>query len=233
MKLRLIYKPIGKALEYIPDGYALNIYNGCIHGCTYGYCSRYRKDFHTNVFLAKKFNFKDLEDDCKQLSGQKVFLSFTSDAFQDLENEITIEVLEMFLKYNIIPVICTKGYVNDNILHILSEFEKCYFGMTLTLKNTYIIEPNAMPYNQRFNQLCEAKFRYALNTWVSLEPIINCQETIEIINETHTFIDHYKLGALNYSKDKPDYKKWLPEIIKTLNNLNCDYYIKESLKKYL
>ena len=33
--MQAIYKPKGRALEYAPDGLALNIYDSCPHGCTY------------------------------------------------------------------------------------------------------------------------------------------------------------------------------------------------------
>jgi len=73
-----------------------------------------------------------------------------------------------------------------------------------------------------------------ITTWVSLEPVIDPAESIEIIRQTHTFVDLFKVGKLNYHPrgKEIDWRKFLQECIATLKQYGCQYYIKKDLRRY-
>lgn len=74
-----------------------------------------------------------------------------------------------------------------------------------------------------------------IETWVSLEPVVDSEETIKIIKETHNFVDLYKVGTLNYHKraKEIDWEKFAKDVVETLKNYNTNHYVKDDLKKIL
>ncbi len=74
-----------------------------------------------------------------------------------------------------------------------------------------------------------------IGTWVSLEPVIEPEQTLGIVELTHEFVDIYKVGTLNYHSGKNliNWREFALRIKEILNKYNCDYYIKNDLQKYL
>jgi DNA repair photolyase len=73
-----------------------------------------------------------------------------------------------------------------------------------------------------------------IKTWVSLEPVLNPETSLQIIRETHTFVDKFKVGLLNYHPlaKTIDWIKFRANVVNLLDNLHCNYYIKNDLKNY-
>lgn len=238
----VIYKPKGKAGEY--GEYALNHYIGCNHGCTYCYAPnvlhKTKEDFK-NVY-ARKNILELVKKEVHLYSGKKVFLSFVSDPYPEIENElkITRSILELFYENKVIPIILTKSKYATNDIDILIKMHKAEFGMTMTfsiLSPSYSLslkyEPKAASPIERYFIL-ERAFLLGIKTWVSLEPVIDPIETLQIINETHGIVDKYKVGKLNYSKDnKIDWEKFTNQAIEKFTKYGKQYLIKDSLKKYI
>jgi hypothetical protein len=58
---------------------------------------------------------------------------------------------------------------------------------------------------------------------------------LEIVRKTHKFVDIFKVGTLNYHPHAKtiDWHKFAITVINLLDELDCDYYLKEDLRKWL
>jgi len=72
-------------------------------------------------------------------------------------------------------------------------------------------------------------------TWVSLEPVLDPDETMEIICRTADAVDEFKVGVLNYHPRarEIDWYRFAREVVGLLESLGKKYYIKQDLRKYL
>jgi hypothetical protein len=72
-------------------------------------------------------------------------------------------------------------------------------------------------------------------TWVSLEPTIDCDSSLQIVKETHEFVDLYKIGRANYLPitRSTDWKDYTLRMIDLCQALGARHYIKRDLQPYL
>ena len=97
-----IYEPKGAAREYSP--LSLNYIKGCSHGCSYCYVPRMMKRFnknylHSDTYITERNNLlKSIEASCKRFknSDDQVFLSFTTDAYSQVNIDTGITRLNPF-----------------------------------------------------------------------------------------------------------------------------------------
>ena len=111
------------------------------------------------------------------------------------------------------------------------------FAATLTFldeQKSLKWEPKAAIPEERIEALRKAH-ELGITTWVSLEPVIEPAESIKIIRQTHSFVDLFKVGLLNYHPrgKEIDWHKFLQECIATLKQYGCQYYIKKDLRRYI
>jgi hypothetical protein len=113
--------------------------------------------------------------------------------------------------------------------------DKCSFGTTLVLasqEDADFWEPNAPSIADRIEAL-KAAHEKGIKTWVSMEPVIDPAQAIRLVKELHPFVDHWKVGKLNYNKGVSDKVDWLgfrAEITSLFDSLGTDYYLKNSLR---
>jgi DNA repair photolyase len=238
-KMKVIYEPKGAAREYA--AFAANLYRGCGHGCTYCYAPKVlrmkREEFHKapmpreGVLGVLK---KELETG--QYKGKQILLSFTSDPYQLIEfkHKVTMQAFELFTEHDVHWNVLTKSHLAERDFHMYREGDA--FGMTLTRckrADSGLLEPNATTPGQRALTLSEAH-SMGIRTWVSLEPVISEKDVFAIIDHTHEFVDHYKVGKLNYSKDGGhDWAPFTYKVIEKFQKLEKSYYIKKSLQQYV
>lgn len=241
MNLKVIYKPQGRAGEY--SEYALNIYTGCDFACEYCFnpliLKKNRESFYSEIKERKDF-LLNVEKDCVKLQGltEKVLLCFTCDPYNslDLETQTTRKVIELFKKYNINFQILTKS--GDRAKRDFDLYKKGdAFASTLTFvseEKSLKWEKNAPLPNNRIETLKYAH-DLGIETWVSLEPVIDPEETLKLIELTHEFVDFYKVGTINYNdiKNQINWKEFGLKAIDLLEKYNKKYYIKNDLQKYL
>jgi hypothetical protein len=168
-----------------------------------------------------------------------VLLSFACDPYQPIEEElkITQKCLELFVQFGVPVQILTKGCklaVRDFDLLAHSSYNR--YAVTLTHTDDEVlsrIEPGASTYQERLSSLRLAK-ELGISTWVSLEPVIDFNETYKIIEDTKEFVDHYKVGKLNHDPyaDKLDWRDFKEEVIYRLAKTGKSYYLKEDLRKF-
>ena len=243
--MKIIYTPGGRAREYSP--LALNYYLGCNHGCDY--CFNKMRTFFTNPpHLVKNWQ-KKVAADAATLAGKhdQVLLSFCSDPYctAEMTQHITRQVLEIFLQHRIPTAVLTKGGLNCmKDLELFQAFgKKIKIGATLTCTNkthSLYYEPGAAEPADRFEML-KVLHDNGVRNWASIEPPINLQQALDIIDITHEYVDEYKVGKLNgynLAKNNPfNYNthpnRWinfLHDVVAKLRSYNKKFYIKQDLR---
>lgn len=241
----VIYEPKGRAKEY--SELALNIFDGCLHNCLYCWVPLMpgrSKKFHEKVEVRKDILF-NIERDCKKLEGDKrqILLCFTCDPYPIVGSEVTREALLMLEKYKMQATILTKsGERSMRDFDILKRNGWSY-GTSLCSLNAEFLkqyEPNAAPPEERMDALVEAQ-SLGIKTWVSVEPVLDPIEAIDLVDAYSTFVDHWKIGKLNHSRgdeklkaieEGTDWAQFLEDVKHILDLHDCDYYIKKDLARF-
>lgn len=241
--MKVIYHPKGKAGEYAD--WALNLFTGCQHGCVYCYAPTVlhkTKEEFQKVEPRKGILFH-LENDVKyicthpELSAETVFLCFSCDPYPPEDRyQITRHAIRILHGAGINVMILTKG--GDRAVRDLDLLtNKDQFGVTLTCLDdaeSLKWELGAALPGERMMSLCIAHNK-RIKTWVSLEPVLNPEVTLDIIRQTHTYVDMYKVGILNYHPltQTINWPKFGREVVDLLESLGKKYYIKQDLQAYL
>lgn len=230
--MKPIYKPSGKAKEY--GEYALNIYTGCSHSCTYCFAPKVlRRDkevFHSNIQPRTdiiKATARQLE--VERITGKTIHLCFTCDAYPTgFENAPTRAIIKLLKNSGNHIQILTKGKGNRDF-DLLNEND--WYGITYSCDDNIAKteEPNAILPSERLKYLQEAKER-GIKTWVSFEPVLDADAVLECIRKHHRLFDKIKIGKLNYQPSEIDWKEFGCKVETLCKELGVDYYIKESLK---
>ena len=110
------------------------------------------------------------------------------------------------------------------------------FATTLTYLmddgKTLEIEPQAALPSDRIQAIRDAKGR-GITTWVSLEPVLDPDESLALIDRTYEFVDLYKIGKLNHKNNDTDWRSFGMKAIELCRQFNKPYYVKADLAKYL
>ncbi len=235
--MQVIYRPSGRAREF--SLLAINHYRGCSHGCTYCWVPEvtHNPDFYTKQ-SAKKDVLLHLRKDALRIAGtdERVLLCFSCDPYQLLNDELNLtrEVLKILRANNIPFQVLTKGG-----MRAVPDFDLYgpydAFATTLTFLDEDMsreMEPGAaLPENRiRAIELARQK---GIETWVSLEPVIDAKQSLEIIKRTHEFVDLYKIGKLNHRQSTINWRRFGMKAIALCRRLNTDYYVKNDLAQYL
>jgi DNA repair photolyase len=207
--MRAIYQTSGRAREY--SFLAANLYKGCPHGCGYCYVPDIlhveKEDFRSDAWNRPRDGIlEQLEKDAKVHAGTniRILLCFACDPYPaDRDAFTTRKAIEIFNQYDIPFTILTKGGLVAARDFDLYKFSDA-FSVTLTTTDEderKIIEPGASAVADRIETLKEAHGR-EIFTWVSIEPAFDADRAVRIIEKTHKFTDHYKIGWLNHCKAK-------------------------------
>lgn len=236
-----IYEPAGRAREYSP--LALNYFKGCDHGCKYCYVpnilGRFNAKYqHENVISPTEF--KQLEQSAKKMQGidKQILLSFTGDPYCHAENGETRKVLEILNFYGHKVAILTKNpekAIKDIDL-FLAFGERIKIGSTLTFRNendSLQWESGAATPDSRINGL-KLFSEHGVKTWASFEPVIYPNQSLQLLIDVVSFIDHVKIGKINNYKglDKQiDWTKFIFDAVRILreSNMNDRFYVKKDL----
>ena len=234
----MIYEPKGKAREYSP--LAINLYKGCGHKCVYCYVPNAikitREEFDNNVRVKANVT-KEILKAVKKHTGtdKQVLMSFSTDPYNKLNEtmNLTRVALNLFREYRIPVAILSKaGTKVLRDLDVIKTFGKhIKVGASLTLTNdndSRKWEREAALPGDRFNMLKTFK-ENGVRTWASLEPVIDPEQTLEIIDLTHSYVDEYQVGKLNHLKNKIDWNTFCHSVVKKLLAYGKDFYVKKDL----
>lgn len=237
-----IYAPAGQAGEYSP--LAANPYRGCGHGCVYCYVPNVlrmeRKEFDAGAIPRHDF-LVNLQKDARKYEAagitEQVMLSFTTDPYHPGDNTLTRDTLLVLQKHGMGICTLTKG--GKRALRDLDLFrpKRDAFASTLTSldpKFSKKWERNAALPADRIATL--RQFHDAgIFTWVSLEPTLDIEASLEIVSATHEFVDLFKIGRVNYlpMTRTTDWESYTVRMIALCKKLGAKTYVKKDLQPYL
>lgn len=161
--------------------YAVNPYLGCEHGCVYCYARFMLKMGHMGdewgSFVDVKVNALDrLRVEAPRRKRGVVLLSSVTDPYQPIERkyELTRGALRVLLEYQFPVDILTKSDLVLRDLDILSRFDNCEVGLTITTINDEVrsaFEPRASPVQNRLTTLRKLADS-EIGTYVFLGPML-------------------------------------------------------------
>lgn len=237
-----IYAPRGQAGEYAP--LAANPYRGCGHQCRYCYVplvvKMKRPEFDAGANERTEF-LKNLIKDARkyQVAGihEQVMLSFTTDPYHPGNTTLTRKTLEVLREHGLGFCTLTKG--GTRALRDIDLFrpDRDAFASTLTsLDDAFSLKweaAAALP-EDRIAALREFHGQ-GIFTWVSLEPTLDLESSLAIIERTHQFVDLFKIGRVNYlpMTKTTDWETYTHRMIELCERLNVRHYVKKDLQKYL
>lgn len=238
----IIYAPKGQAGEY--SKLATNPYRGCGHKCVYCYVPSVlrmsREEFDSGAVLRDNYFPQLLRDAQKyQAAGitEQVMLSFTTDPYHPGDTKPTRAVLHLLRDHGLAFCTLTKG--GARAIRDLDLFRpgRDAFASTLTTLSDSVSlkwERNAALPADRLATL-KTFHDAGIYTWVSLEPVYDVDATLEIIRQTHNFVDLYKVGRINYSglTKTIDWRDFTARVVELFDELGNDHYIKQDLQPYL
>ena len=238
--MRAIYEPRGRALEYSP--LACNLYTGCAHGCKYCYApnslKKKRDEFHADV-RPRKGILEAVEKDCKRMKGDPrlILLCFHCDPYppEGTCEDVTRPALELMEWHKMKVQVLTKGgerAIRD--FDILARNKGWAFGSTIIFASEELRlkwEPFAASLGSRVKAVVEAQ-RRGVPTWVSVEPVVDANQALEVIVTLVNHVDLWKLGKLNHDPEREaqtDWVRYLAEVERLLKGR--EYVVKKDLLK--
>jgi DNA repair photolyase len=240
----IIYAPRGQAGEYAP--LATNPYRGCGNGCAYCYVPGVlfmpRPEFDAGAIPRADFLGALDKDAAKYrragIALGQVMLSFTTDPYHPTDTSLTRQVLERLIEHGFGMCTLTKGGTRAFRDLDLFRPERDAFASTLTsLDDRFSLkwERNAALPGDRIAAL--KKFHEAgIFTWVSLEPTLDVDSSLSIVEATHEFVDLFKIGRANYVPTITKVVDWCSYTLRMLDlvqRIGCKFYFKKDLQPYL
>lgn len=238
-----IYAPAGQAGEYAP--LAANPYRGCGHGCKYCYVPLVTK-MKRNEFDAGAKGREDYLDhlakDAKkyQAAGitEQVLFSFTTDVYSPFDRSLTRPSLQIVQEHGMGICVLTKGGSRalDDI-DLYRPDRDCFASTLTSLDDAFSLkwEPTAALPGDRTATL-RAFHERGIFTWVSLEPTLDVDSSLAIVEATHEFVDLYKIGRANYCGELTKTTNWMDythRMIALCEKLGVAHYIKRDLQPFL
>jgi DNA repair photolyase len=171
-------------------------------------------------------------------SREQVMLSFTSDPYHPFDNRPTRETIQIIQAAGLGVCTLTKG--GKRALRDIELFRpgRDAFASTLTSLDPAFSrkwERGAALPDDRLAAL-RAFHGRGIYTWVSLEPTLDCNSSLAIVEATNTFVDLYKVGRANYCGEltkTTDWRDYTVRMVELLNRLGKAHYIKHDLQPYL
>jgi len=237
--MKAIYQPKGKAREYSP--FALNLYNGCDHRCTYCYVPAIQRKTvkEYSVVAAKKDILEKLTHDlANNKIREQVLMSFSGDPFcaAEVKERIMIRALELLSAAKVPVAVLTKGGKRAmSAFDVFRTFgERIKVGATIVLIDEDMattFEPGAASIRERIATLGILR-EAGIRTWISMEPVIYPDQAIQVILETLGVCDEYRIGKINYNPElgKDVDLKFVKDAIRILRDAGKAFYIKKSLQ---
>lgn len=242
-KGKAIYNPSGKAGEY--SYWACNFYVGCSNGCTYCYLKKGRgaailggdvptlkKCFKDENHALEVFQ-KELKQNLPELQTHGLFFSFTTDPMLPRTIDLTMDAVMLCVAHDIPVKILTKtafdiGWFRAHFEPVHNDV-KGRIAVGFTLSGHDELELYASTNAERIKAM-KILHNAGFKTFASIEPIIDLNASMEMIQKTIGFCDLYKVGL--ESGKKPN-AFMLLNFVNVLAVLDAKFYLKESITKLL
>ena len=237
--MSLIYEPRGKAREYSP--LALNIYSGgCDHGCMYCYCAGMQRAFGRTWNLdAQPRDLSGLGREAAKAKRQ-ILLCFVGDPYCRAEtiHRKTREALGVLASARCSVAILTKGgkrCLEDVDIFRVWPDGRIKVGATLTFLDpvrSAEIEPGAASPQERLAVLDQLHGQ-GVQTWASIEPVIDPVESLAMIRASVACVDAYKVGKLNHAASKTDWRSFGMAAVDLIRAAGKRVYVKADLRPFM
>jgi len=196
--------------DFLPFDWDLNIYRGCEHKCQYCFAVYSHKYMDSDNFFDEIYVKKNIVE-CfeKQISSKRwkrniVNIGGVTDSYQPAEKQYKImpEILKLCIKYKVPISLSTKSKLILRDFDLFAELATLVpvdIACTITAVNENIrklIEPNASPTKDRFNNLKEFS-KTKVNTGIFIMPII--PELTDSYNNLNALYRLAKENNVNYS----------------------------------
>jgi len=241
---KIIYQPSGKAAEY--SHFAANFYLGCSNGCHYCYNNqgitsgvlgglevRLKKslvDVKTaeQIFLAELAKWRDAI-----IKDGGLHFNFVSDPCLPETIDLNWKCINYALLQKVPCQVLTKRADwlggHPEVQKALEHKQLIRVGFSLT--GCDALEPLASPNLERIQAMRELH-NAGISTWASIEPIIDPQKSLQMIQLSIDCCDHYKIGILSGKKTYGP--REIREFVNEVNALNPrSVYWKKSLIDYI
>jgi DNA repair photolyase len=239
-----IYTPTGRALEYAP--LAANMYKGCSHCCRYCYVpgashGKLSREEFDAAAIPRPGWLDRLRKNAKKLQAagitEQVVLCFSTDAYNPSNTSLTRPTIEILIEHGLAFCVLTKGGSRALVDIDLYRPERDCFAATLTSLNAAFSlkwEPRAALPDDRIATL-KTFHDKGIFTWVSLEPVLDVESSLKIVEETHEYVDLYKIGRANYlpSTTTTNWRNYTLRMVDLCQQLGVKHYIKRDLQQYL
>lgn len=239
----VIYPPTGLAGEYAP--LATNPYVGCGHACAYCYVplvsKQPRAEFNAGAVERPRYLERLARDVVRYRKAgvtAQVMLSFMTDPYHPGAVDLTRQTLQHLTEGGLAFCTLTKG--GTKALRDLPFFrpDRDAFASTMTsLDDAFSLkwEPKAALPGDRMAAL--RRFHEAgIFTWISLEPTLDVEASLAIVEATCGFVDLYKIGKANYLKAfgaNTDWRDYTLRMVDACQYLGVRHYIKKDLQEFL
>lgn len=234
----VIYETKGRAREF--NELAINLFTGCGHQCLYCYgadVTHQSKDAfeqRPQIRVTALDVLRSANEWAKRGEKRRVLLCFITDPYQfiEAETQLTRKCIMALHECGLNVIILTKGGKRA-----MRDFDlltpQDAFATTLTClheaDSLYWESKSALP-KDRIRSLMEAHKR-GIETWVSLEPVIYPKDAKHLVELTHEFVGHYKVGTMNYHPHGKsiDWKAFGFEMKRFMDKEGIKYYFKKDL----
>lgn len=238
----VIYTPRGRAREYSPR--ALNIYLTCTHGCEYCYapsCRYQTKEQYFSKPWPRKDIARKLEAELEnEAPREQVLLSFIGDVYCETydNNQATRDCLRLLRDHDVPVAVLTKGgYRCLRDFGLFQSFgDHIMVGTTLTFDNSADSlrwERGAALPKERLDTLKELH-NAGIRTFASFEPVIDPEQSLNLMEVGLPYIDTYKVGKLNNYQGldrQIDWTDFLERAVRILRDGGKDFYVKQDLRE--
>lgn len=215
-KTYAIYQPSGAAAEY--STWACNLYNGCIHSCTYCYCKRgvfahtlgknhpeIQAQLGGNPESAFDIYSKELDRYRDQIIADGgLFFSFSTDPMLREEINLTLCCIEYAFSQQVPVIILTKAtwWVREDWVMGTLYAHRDLLTIGLTLTGHDELELGA-PANVSRQTAIVYLHKLGFRTFASMEPVIHFADSLAIIRTIASDCDEFRIGLLSpYSKKR-------------------------------
>ena len=247
----VIKSPRGAAAEYAKHSFSA--YKRCTNACEYCYLNRgvlskalgtgapeLRSCFTSEDDVARKFE-RELKAHKEQLIADRgIFFSFITDpclletisltrrcAIMAMENNVPVTLLTKMAQW-------TFGISSFDMLDVGKETGLLCIGFTLTGHDE--LEPNADSNEARILAM-KLLHEQGIKTFASIEPIIDFDSSLKMIEKTIDFCDMYRIGLRSgvkadyYDNEKLCFFIGQIEGLIELKHSNAKVYWKESVRE--
>jgi DNA repair photolyase len=239
----IIYEPSGKAREY--SELAANFYTGCLHACKYCYCpsilrktlNEWSSNPHARTNVLRSFE-RDCMNATDEIKVKELLFSFMSDCYQSEESAFLTRqalLIAKFYNFQKVNILTKAGFRAVKDFDLFEDNPGWKFGSTIIMRNEELREqwePGAPSIQSRYEAVKIAHER-GIFTWVSIEPVIDPDEALKVIDDLKGIVSFWKIGKLNHFKEVEEQIDWCQFLKNVEIALNGHrYMIKKDLEKY-